>query len=229
MKTTDHFSRRRLLGLGAATAAGGVLLASGLTTPAQAAAAAKPQRSRRWNKSITQNGWPVLEKAALHHIEGSNLTVRLADGDAATILLYVAQRYLYEVDAEVPGNEITGHTTERTVTTAFESNSLSGTALTIRPLHYPVGAKDGFFPQQQLVIRDILADLEGVVRWGSDLKPVKESHFQLDVPPGDTRMKKVAAKLTRWDHMAGQGAGSIDAFTPQRRQAARKLEAQQQA
>ncbi|UGY92608.1 hypothetical protein [Streptomyces gobiensis] len=141
----------------------------------------------------------------------------------------MAQRFLYEIDANVEQNEITGHTADRAIAAPYESNYLSGTAIAIRPLHYPIGAKDGFFPEEHLIIRDILADLDGVVRWGSDLSPVKESHFHIDVPPGDSRLKKVAAKLEVWDHTPGRGAGTIDAVAPSRRKTARKLELQQVA
>lgn len=59
----------------------------------------------------------------------------------------------------------------------------SGTAIAIHPVLYPDGSKDGFFPHETVVVQDILADCEGVVRWGGDEKVSMESHFQVDVPP----------------------------------------------
>lgn len=69
-----------------------------------------------------------------------------------------------------------------------ESNYSSETAIAIRPNTYPLGISGGLFPHELIVIRDILAEYDGVVRWGGDERVPKESHFQVDVPPGDARI-----------------------------------------
>jgi hypothetical protein len=184
-----------------------------------------------WTRSSTQNGWKVAAGAdptiETSRIEGSNVSVALQSGAAETFLLYVARRFHYEIHSLSTG-DITGHTTSRKVGAAFESNYLSGTAVAIRPALYPAGVKGGFFPNELVVIRDILADCEGAVRWGGDEQTVvKESHFQIDVPPDDALLRKLAAKLDSWATTPGAGAGAIDVSQPARRKAAQALQRRQ--
>ena len=47
--------------------------------------------------------------------------------------------------------------------------------------------------------------------------PVKESHFQIDVRPGDSRLARLARRIRGEDEAPGSGAGSIDPFLPDRR------------
>ncbi|WP_331741780.1 glycoside hydrolase domain-containing protein [Streptomyces sp. NBC_01006] len=95
----------------------------------------------------------------------------------------------------------------------------------IRALRYPLGARDGLFPHELVVVRDILADLEGVVQWGGDSTPAKESHFGIAVRPGDARLRRVASKIRGWDATPGVGAGATDALAPGRLKAAKALAA----
>ncbi|MGW6523145.1 hypothetical protein [Streptomyces sp. NPDC054962] len=150
----------------------------------------------------------------------------MAKGDAAAILLYVARRFAYEIDMLRTG-DVHGHTSDRTVGASFESNCLSGTAIVIRPLYYPLGAdvqNTGMSETERIVVADILADCEGVVMWGGDLKPVKQSHFHINVKPGDPRLQRLAARIRGWNDTPGEGAGSIDAFAPARRRVAARFQ-----
>ncbi|MEU0071305.1 hypothetical protein ABZ027_17420 [Streptomyces sp. NPDC006332] len=196
-----------------------------MTTSAVPAFAAPQERT--WRGSRSANGWPLVDQAAEQRLEGApNVHVSLVEGDVATVLLYVARRFSYEIDMLRPG-DVQGHSTDRDVVTGFESNHLSGTAMAIRPLFYPLGADKatGMTEQERTVVRDILADCEGVVAWGGDLDPVKESHFQIDVRPGDARLTRLARRIQGWDATPGQGAGSIDAFAPARIRRAKKAAA----
>ncbi|MFC9678472.1 hypothetical protein [Streptomyces sp. NPDC056948] len=203
-------TRRHTLGLAAGLTAGALLV------PAAGAAVAAPAE-RAWKGTTSQNGWPVVDQAVTHRVEGTNVDVPLVEGDVATVLLYVARRYAYEIDMLRP-EEVRGHTADRHIGAPFESNHLSGTAIAVRPLFYPLGAdaSTGMTEQERTVVRDILADCEGVVAWGGELAPVKESHFQIAVAPGDTRLARLARRIKGWDAAPGQGAGSIDAFAPAR-------------
>ncbi|WP_319264369.1 hypothetical protein [Streptomyces sp. ID05-39B] len=130
-----------------------------------------------------------------YRVEGTDVEVSLADGDAATVLLYVARRFAYEIDMLRDG-DLQGHTTDRTVGASFESNRLSGTAMVIRPMHYPLGAdvkNTGMSVTERVVITDILADCEGVVVWGGDLMPAKQSHFHIGVKPADLRLERLVS------------------------------------
>ncbi|MEV0184691.1 hypothetical protein AB0I54_36235 [Streptomyces sp. NPDC050625] len=92
-------------------------------------------------------------------------------------------------------------------------------AAAICTTHYPLGAdvkNTGMSETERIVVGDILADCEGVVAWGGDLKPVKQS----PVTPGDPRLKRRAARIQGWNDTPGEGAGPIDAFAPARRRLA---------
>jgi hypothetical protein len=211
-------SRRTLLAGGMAVV-GGSLLTAG--RPARGA-------EFHWREERGTNGWPVCGEVPEIPVAGTNLSVRVLPGTAATVLLHCLRRYHYEIDDGIGPEEVIGHSTDRAVTAAFESNHLSGTAIAIRPNRYPVGTSGGFSRGEQLVIRDILAECEGVVRWGGDTNPVKESHFQLDIGPDDPIGPQVAARIDQWAGTPGLGAGApVNPLDPARRRIAAELERRQ--
>lgn len=80
-----------------------------------------------------------------------------------------------------------------------------------------------------MVIRDILAECDGVVRWGGDDddRPY-EALFSIDVPPGDKRLTDLVAKLRIWADEPGAGPGTqVDVADAKRRKAATALERRQ--
>ncbi|WP_326785741.1 hypothetical protein [Streptomyces sp. NBC_00151] len=218
--------RRRFLTAGLGVAGGAALWAVG--AGGTAVAAPDLPRNSQWRAAGSANGWPVVDEPKAQRIEGSDVSVAVRDGEAATVLLYVARRFHYEIDTLRAG-DITGHRTSRTIQQPYESNYLSGTAIAIRPAGHPVGAENGFFPNELVIVRDILAECEGVVRWGGDERTPKESHFQIDVRPGDARLKAVAAKIGGWSADPGKGAGTVDAFEPGRRRVAEGLKRRQRS
>jgi hypothetical protein len=123
--------------------------------------------------------------------------VALRRGDAAAVLLHVARRWHYEIAAldTGEGGGVTGYTTSRTVAAGYESNALSGTAITLYPTAYPLGGSEQLWPHDEAILLDILVDCEGIIAWGGDLTPVKRSHFHLAARPGDKALARVAAKL----------------------------------
>ncbi|MBV2156555.1 hypothetical protein RZ50_027370 [Kitasatospora sp. SUK 42] len=204
-------------------AGGTAIWATGLSGTASAAPAAEPAAAPRSAAGTTGNGWPVIDQAATQHLEGAyGVEFAVRDGDAATLLTHLARRYHYEIRTLAAG-DVTGHTAELTTAAPYESNYRSGTAIAILPRLYPAGASGGFFSNELTVIRDILADLEGTVKWGGDEALPKESHFQIDLPPNDPRVRKVAAKIRQWNDSPGKGAGASDPLAPGRLQAARAL------
>jgi hypothetical protein len=214
----NSVSRRRLLGAAAAT---GVAMAT--ATGAAGAAQAAPTKSVTWKRDWSANGWPVLRSAGWHNIEGSGQSVALADGHAAVILTYVARRFHYEID-QLRAGDVHGHSTLTRLAAPYESNYLSGSALAIRPLAYPVGVRGGLYPRETVVIRDILAELEGVVAWGGDFDLPKESHFEIAYRPADRRVASAAERISGWaDSPGGKGPGAIDAFDPARLARARSF------
>ena len=226
-------TRRRVLTVGSALAVGSAVWAPGTAAAApKAAGAAAPGKASpgagdktvAWTARRSANGWPVLADAPSHRVEGAGgLAVRLAAGDAATVLLYVVRRYCYEVEM-LEARDLSGHTSDTGVRADMESNRLSGTALTIKEVYYPLGAPagNGMSDAQVTVVEDILADCGGVVAWGGESSPLKQSHFQIDVPPHDSRLRKLVATINGWEERPGRGAGTVDAFRPARISRARK-------
>ncbi|GAA3007606.1 hypothetical protein [Streptomyces fulvorobeus] len=211
-----ELTRRHIIGATAGLA-GAAAIGSLGATPALAADAP----ARTWTGSRSANGWEILAEAASYGIEGSGRSVRLAGGDAATILLHVARRFHYEID-ELRADDVRGHRTSRKVRESYESNHLSGTAIEIRRPVYPLGSKGNFYEQELVVIRDILVELDGAVAWGGDFATPKESHFEIALKPGHPKIKGVARKIEGWNAGTGrEGAGSVDAFAPDRREKSR--------
>ncbi|MFJ8932107.1 hypothetical protein ACIRLA_36615 [Streptomyces sp. NPDC102364] len=220
----SEFSRRTLLRRFTGVAAG-----EGLLAPLAAQAADVPS-----NTSKSANGWDVLDahspETAIHAIPGTNLRVTLRRGDAATVLAYVAQRFHYDVmPLEASRGQVLGYAADLQVKSDFESNHLSGTALALYPDNYPLGSKGNLYPNQVTAIRDIVAELQGVVKWGGDMQPVKESTFFLDVPPDSTKLALVARTLKEWGVTPGKGAGTQNVEDPKRMAAAKKLADKQAA
>ncbi|MFD9795737.1 hypothetical protein ACFWXK_32835 [Streptomyces sp. NPDC059070] len=238
MTRTAGLGRRRFLVAGAGVAGGAALVAGGLPGTAVAAPGPAPAANpvpavpagpapARWHGRTSANGWPVVAAAPAHRVEGAGgVSFAAVDGDVATVLTHLVRRYHYEIHT-LGVHDLVGHATERAVAAPYESNHLSGTAVAVRPLLYPVRARDGFFPAELLVVRDILADLEGVVKWGGDEAVPKESHFQIDVRPGDSGLRRVAAKVRAWGLAPGAGAGTVDVLAPGRVRAAKSLAARQ--
>lgn len=186
--------------------------------------------SGEWTSTTTQNGWQVVPSASVQQlkVQGSDARVALLPGASATVLLHVLRRFHYEVEALQPA-EVIGHRSDRRVGKPFESNHLSGTAVTVHPGRHPVGVSGTLYPLQVRAVRDILLDCQGVVRWGGDdVEHPAEGFFQVDVPPTHPMLAQVTARITGWSARPAQGAGTpIDLLDPTRRQQAARLERQQ--
>ncbi|GHD49242.1 hypothetical protein [Streptomyces galbus] len=218
-------SRRSLLRAAAGT--GVLAVAAGpLTTPASAGT---PAAKGQWTGDVSANGWRIDPTAvAVHPVEGSATSLALRCGPAATVLLHVVRRWHYEIAPldTGEGGGATGHTTGRAVGADFESNHLSGTAVALHPTAYPLAGSEGLWPHQEAIVRDILADCDGVVVWGGDLTPVKASHFHIATRPGDRALNRTAARLdtSRRTTSRAQSPGRVaDPASPSRLAQARRL------
>ncbi|MEV5983920.1 hypothetical protein AB0L85_02760 [Streptomyces sp. NPDC052051] len=194
------------------------------------------ERNKRVQSGVpSNNGWE-MEKVADDHgsiysrpVPGVLLDgVQMRMGEIETILVYVISRFHYEIDPLRKGDVVGWREPGSVRKGLAESNLASGTAVRIRPGSYPFGARGGFYPMEALVVRDILAECEGVVRWGGDDRKPDESLFYIDVPPGDERLIRTAQKIRAWNYKPGKGSGVLlDPLQPQRRKAAEVLAARQ--
>ena len=188
--------RRTVLGWGVGAAGAAAFAGPGAAAAAPAVAASPVGRA---TVSI-----PAIRPIA---VEGTGLSVRLLAGPAATVLVYVARRFHYEIDTLGPGDLV---------------GDPAGTAIDIRPGFYPAGVTGGFLPHQLIVIRDILAECDGIVRWGGDSTKVPtESRFAVAVGATDPRLRALAQRLG--GRAARPGAEMARPFTTARMKKAETL------
>jgi hypothetical protein len=181
------------------------------------------------------NGWE-MERVVDDHgsiytrpVPGTPLDgLQVRIGDVDVVLVHLVRRFHYEID-ELRRGEVVGWCPPAKVRRRRPESALaSGTAVRIRPGHCPVGSRGNLHDLEVAVVRDILAELDGVVRWGGDYQVPEESLFYLDVPPGDERLAAVATRIRGWRDEADSGAGTpVDVTSPDRRRAARALELRQ--
>lgn len=212
----DRFTRRTVLRTAAATSAA---VAAGSILPAAPASARDRRRPKR--PATSQNGWTIQTSVDVDSqvwtrtVAGTGLSVGVWIGDVEAILLHVIRRFHYEIEQIQPADLIGWTRANKVRKRGPESNLASGTAVRIRPGSRVQG---GFYPLQELVLRDILADCEGVVRWSGDDREVDESLFSIAVGPLDPRLKSVGRKLRGWASSPGEGAGiTVDVLAPARR------------
>lgn len=215
--SADNVPRRSVLRrTGAGLAAVAALPAWAL--PARAAAsgaelAPPPAPSARPSARLSENGWPVEEAADrggaiwTRPVPGSPLSVPLRLGDVSTVLVHVVRRYHYEIDTLRP-DEVTGFSPPSRALRGYATNHSSGTAVAIRPGWYPPGASGGLIEHHLAVVRDILAECEGVVAWGGTFPTPNESHFHIAVPPSAPRLRHLARRIHEWSDAPGAGAGT---------------------
>ncbi|MGG5257135.1 peptidoglycan-binding protein [Phycicoccus avicenniae] len=191
-RSTRQLGRRTLIrGAGGLFVAGGV----GVATAQQALAA------------TSQNGWPAGTSSqvplASLAVGAATFPAGVRTGDVYTVLRYVAQQVNSTVEALYsPG--CWGHNYREISGSATLSNHASGTAIDVNAPDHPLGASGTFTAAQVSAIRTILSRCNGVVRWGGDYSGRKdEMHFEINVPPGDSRLATLAASL-------GGGGGTPD-------------------
>ncbi|MFF7437074.1 hypothetical protein [Streptomyces sp. NPDC008122] len=197
--------------VGAAAALGPVLSATATAAPGTDAATAAVAGGRRPKRPATSaNGWTIQANADrdsqvwTRSVSGAGLSVPVWIGDVETVLLHVVRRFHYEVE-ELHAGDLAGWRPAKEVRRRHpESNLASGTAVRIRQ---GAGAHGSLFPLQIDTIRAILAECDGVVRWGGDDKPVDESLFYIAVGPLDPRLADLAARIREWNATPGRGAG----------------------
>jgi hypothetical protein len=237
------FSRRSILRVGA-VGAGSVMH---LSAPVAASVSAAPRgesavgsgfpdadrKTVARPKVQSKNGWDIEDEideggeVMDRPVAGTDLRVAVRIGDVETILIHIIKRFHYEISSLSRG-DVVGYQKPGSLPSGYQSNRASGTAVVILPGHYPPGTSGGLFSYEKDIVRDILSDCEGVVKWGGDFvqsgaRPDElpdEGHFQIDVPPADVRLERVARKLRIWGATPGLGAGGAAGISPSDRLAA---------
>jgi hypothetical protein len=148
----------------------------------------------------SQNGWPASSNkrtisVELFKVAGVEFVGGVKAGDVADVLGYVLMRVHLEVEKLVPG-WCWGWAYRAVRAGSSLSNHASGTAVDVNAPVHPLGKRGTFSPQQRDRIRDVLSDVDGVVRWGGNYngRP-DEMHFEINAGPAAVAV--VAARLRR--------------------------------
>lgn len=157
--------------------------------------------------ATSQNGWPASPDLPLRDLTvgGASFAPGVLDNDDVhTVLGYVARQFHARVETLVGGWCWGFAYRENRNDPDSLSNHASGTAIDCNAPRHPNGvpAAETFTPVQVAIIHEILAGLDGVVRWGGDYKKTPDAmHFEINADP--TAVAVVAARLREeWFEMA---------------------------
>lgn len=145
----------------------------------------------------SQNGWKAGDRSigiATYTVPGTSVRLPLRKGSAATVLLYVAQRFNAEVEKLDP-KESYGYAYRKIRgSSSTVSNHGSGTAIDCNSSKHWLGDVGTFSSKQRSAISRILSDCEGLIRWGGNYHGRKdEMHFEVNTTA--TKLRKLAAKI----------------------------------
>lgn len=216
IETTSILSRRRVL-----TVAGAALVALAVAPRANAAPTPGPTtaRPRAWNSGRSANGWPIGGATAEHRIEGTDLSVVLAQAAPPAVLLHAVRRVNYEVDTLRAG-DVVGLTTDRLVASPERSNLLSGTAVHIRAGSSPSGHRRQPLPGRGRGVRGHRHRGRRCPRLGRSPERPGPGLLYLAAPPASRSVVSLAERFGHLDRMNVEGgAGDVDVFDAGRRRA----------
>lgn len=146
------------------------------------------------------NGWSAPPPSGIRPlvVDGASIAPGVRDDDDVFVILqYVAVEFDKRVEWLRPG-WCWGFNYRATTGGTTLSNHASASAEDLNaPLHpYNVPASRNLTPAQIAEIHQILAELDGVVRWGGDYSSnVDAMHFELNVTPESGRVRAVADKI----------------------------------
>lgn len=130
----------------------------------------------------SQNGWPVVPHdavtdRAVHGVEFPNGWLK---GDVDVIFTHLIGRLHREVEPIHAGWCWGWHVKNIEGSTSI-SNHASGTAIDYNAPAHPMGKRNTYSAADRAKIRAILADLDGVVRWGGDyVNRPDDMHFEIN-------------------------------------------------
>lgn len=144
----------------------------------------------------SQNGWSAGDTSVLDRgfaVQGVTFPGGVRRGDVSTVLGYVAAQFHARVEPLVAG-WCWGYNYRPVTGGGSLSNHASGTAIDVNAPRHPYGKRDTFTPAQRGVIRQILAEVGGVVRWGGDYTGNRDDmHFEINA--GAVAVAAVAVRL----------------------------------
>ena len=221
MSHSSHkISRRALLSGMAASGLAVALVPEAFALPPVPASPIQPSRAQRWSGMRSANDWPIGADTTTQLVEGAGIDVTLTTGAPSVVLLHALRRINYELVSLRPG-DVSGLQYDRNVASPQRSNLLSGTAFLFRESFLPYGSTGNLFPDEIVVLEDIVAESRGVLAWGGHLMVPDQSLIYLAKGPTAPEVGRLRSHFDMVDHVdASGGAGTVDAYLPERRAAA---------
>ncbi|GAA1861612.1 hypothetical protein GCM10009751_19150 [Myceligenerans crystallogenes] len=188
-------------------------LCSDLVTPPALATSGGP-RAVPEGIPVSENGWAIVESTGYgmavwnSSVVGTVLSYDVRLGVVESVLTHLIQRYHYEVAPLHEGDLMGWKAPRSNVGAGPHSNLSSGTAVQIRPGHFPTGTGGGLFPAELASLRRILDELDGLVAWGGDEKEPDESLFWISANPSNGQLQNLESEIRSGFDKPGFGAGS---------------------
>ncbi|MCX4468973.1 M15 family metallopeptidase [Micromonospora sp. NBC_01655] len=147
---------------------------------------------------LSQNGWKAGSPEQIGGLDTSKVAgvafpQGVRRGPVATVLHFLAYQLHTRVEPLHPG-WCWGYHYKQIEGSDDLSNHASGTAVDFNAPEHPMGKRNTFSPAQRAEIRKILAELDGVVRWGGDYtgRP-DDMHFE--IVGSVAQVERLAARL----------------------------------
>lgn len=143
--------------------------------------------------SASQNGWPIKPASQTDLIVGGVNFGGVRSGSVFTVLAYVATRFHHEVEPLRAG-QCGAYNPRKIPGSDVWSNHASATAIDCNWQLHPLGARGTYSYRAHQTIERIVADCDGVVRWGGTYSTtVDEMHFEIN--KGATAVAALAKKI----------------------------------
>jgi D-alanyl-D-alanine carboxypeptidase/Putative peptidoglycan binding domain len=162
------------------------------------------------------NGWSASPAGGSIGVKkfaaaGTTFPQGVRSGDVGVVLTYVANQLHRRVEKAHPG-WCWGFNYRKNRNADNLSCHASGTAIDWNAPRHPNGRSGTFSDDQVREIRAILAEVEGVVRWGGDFSSTKdEMHFE--IAAGTDEVASAAAAVRRRTGAGGKVVSTITRVT----------------
>ncbi len=149
--------------------------------------------------STSDNGWTLDPALWTSTVGADSCSVRA--GDAGHLLDWFAQQFHDRVEPVVTYNGYRSTAFNKQIGGYARSNHVSATAIDINgarhpyEFHNPKGWIDGFTAAQRKEIRKILAEADGVIKWGVDFAKGYRDAMHFEIIGNASQVSKVWGRL----------------------------------
>lgn len=146
--------------------------------------------------ALSQNGWVAKNFSLMNTVTvpGTSVKVTIRKGAVTTVLLYLMEQFHKRVEP-LRSKDTGGYNPRSIIGNHTLSNHASGTAVDLNWNSHPMGKRGTFSAKEQAEIKEILRELDGVVRWGGNyVSRPDDMHFE--IVGSQSAVERVARSLT---------------------------------